>query len=360
MTPTFNAADPTVASQLRERIRRTAEGLGPVTLMEVCGTHTMAIARHGLKAFLPRSVRLVSGPGCPVCVTPVGYLDHARALARVPGVVIASFGDLVRVPGSSGSLESDGAPVEIVPSPLSALDLARRRPHDEVVFLAVGFETTIPTVAATILAAENEGIANFSVLCAHRTIPAALAALTDGLHLHGLLCPGHVSAVTGLDIYEPLSARGVACVVAGFEPLHILLAFAMLLDQLATGRSTVENAYRHVVRPEGNPRARALAAQVFEPCDATWRGLGMIPGSGLRLRPEHRSCDAASRFSVEIEPPVEPAGCLCGNILRGAASPRECPLFGSVCTPETPRGACMVSSEGTCAAAIRYGELEEI
>ncbi len=349
--------DPALAEPLLERIRRAAAGLEQVTLMEVCGTHTMSIARFGLRSLMPDNLRLVSGPGCPVCVTEVGYVDHAVALARLDGVTITTFGDLVRVPGSSSSLEAEracGARVEVVTSPLAALDLAAAEPDREVIFLAVGFETTAPTVAATVLRAEAEGIANFSLLCAHKTVPVALDILVGTGALHGLLCPGHVSAVTGLDLYQPLAEQGVACAVAGFEPIDVLMGIAHLLEQLRDGEARVDNTYSRVVRDEGNPRARLLVERVFEPCDAAWRGIGEIPGSGLALRPALVARDAAHRFDVEIEAPREPEGCRCGDILAGKIRPQECPLYGKACTPADPHGACMVSSEGTCAAAYRY------
>jgi hydrogenase expression/formation protein HypD len=354
--------DPALASSLVQRIR----GIGPqlpeggVTLMEVCGTHTVAIARNGIRDLLPQRVRLVSGPGCPVCVTPVGYTDHALALARLPAVVLASFGDMLRVPGSSGSLAAEvarGAQVEVVTSTLDALALARAHPDRQVVFLAVGFETTAPTVAAAVLAARQEGLDNFSILCAHKTVPRALQHLAarPDFSVHGLICPGHVSAIIGTRPYESLARRGVPCVVGGFEALDILATVARLLELLARGESRVENTYRRVVREEGNSRARAISEQVFEPCDAGWRGLGQIPGSGLALRPELSDFDAARRFEVELEPPREPPGCICGEVLCGTAEPADCPLFGETCTPESPAGACMVSGEGTCAAHFRYG-----
>ncbi len=348
--------DPSLVPPLRARIERAASRLGRrATLMEVCGTHTMSIARYGLRELLPASVHLVSGPGCPVCVTPIGYVDHAIALARRPGTVIATFGDMVRVPGSTTSLGAEqgrGARIQVVFSSLDALKLARREPETEVIFLAVGFETTAPTTAATLRQAIAEGTRNFSLLCAHKTIPTALEGLArQPARLDGLLCPPHVSAIIGTRPYERVAAIGIPCVVGGFEPLDILLAVAMLLEQLADGRAEVENEYRRVVARDGNARARAILEELFEPCDAEWRGLGVVPGSGLRLRAEHSAHDAAARFEVSLEPPREPRGCRC------AATPDECPLFGKACTPEDPVGACMVSSEGTCAAYHRYGGL---
>jgi hydrogenase expression/formation protein HypD len=353
--------DPRLVPPLRERIARVASRLGPTTLMEVCGTHTMSIARYGIKELLPDNVRLISGPGCPVCVTPIDYVDHALAIARRPEVVITTFGDMVRVPGSSSSLAMEmarGARVQVVFSSLDALKLAQAHPEKQVVFLAVGFETTAPTVAATVRAAATAGVENFSLLCAHKTIPMALAFLAGGrAALDGLLCPPHVSAIIGTEPYEAVVARGISCVVAGFEPLDVLLSVAMLLEQRAAGVARVENEYRRVVQPHGNERARAVMEQVFEPCDAEWRGLGALAGSGLRLRSELSRFDAARRFVVEVEPAREPVGCRCGEILTGAVDPEGCPLFGATCTPDDPVGACMVSSEGTCAARFRYGQV---
>ena len=354
--------DPELAGPLAERIARAAGDLGrSTTLMEVCGTHTMSIARHGIRDLLPDNVRLVSGPGCPVCVTPVQYVDAALALVRQHEVTLTTFGDMMRVPGTTGSLATErarGARLEVVTSSLDALELARRDPGRQLVFLAVGFETTAPTVAATLQTARAEGVDNFSLLCAHKTIPEALAFLgsQESFSVQGLLCPGHVSVIIGTHPYEPLAAAGVGCVVSGFEPLDILLSVALLLEQLAEGRPRVHNAYSRLVRPEGNVRARQIMAQTFEPCDADWRGVGTVVGSGLRLRPDlvAEGFDAATRFPVDLPPSREPAGCICGEILCGTADPSDCPLFGTTCTPEDPVGACMVSSEGTCAAWYRY------
>jgi len=349
---------------LRQRI---ADWQGPpVTFMEVCGTHTMAIARIGLKALLPPSVRLVSGPGCPVCVTPVGYVDHALALAERPEVILTTFGDLMRVPGSAAPgrpprnllrVKALGGDVRVVYSPTGALDVARDHPEREVVFLGVGFETTAPVVAATLLAARRMSLANFSVLGAHKTIPEAMAALasSDELGLDGFLCPGHVSVVLGEAPYRFLADElGLACAIGGFEAVEVLRALVALLDQVESGSPTVDNCYPAAVRPDGNPRARAAIYEVFEPEDCRWRGLGVIPGSGLGHRPEFAAWDASQRFDVELPDPVEPRGCRCGDVLRGLVDPADCPLFGRACTPESPVGACMVSSEGSCAARFHY------
>jgi len=342
-------------------IGRLAARTGPVRLMEVCGTHTMAIRRAGIPALLPPGVELLSGPGCPVCVTPNAVIDRAVALARVPGVCLATFGDMLRVPGSSTSLDgvrATGAEVEVVYSPLDALRLAEERPTREVVFAGVGFETTAPTVAAVLRSARARGVRNFSVLCAHRLVPPALDALLarPDFRVDGFLMPGHVSVVIGSRAFLPVAeGRGVPCVVAGFEPVDVLLALRMLLAQCAEGRAAVEVEYRLAVRPEGNPHAQALLAEVFAPEDAAWRGLGEIPASGLGLRADYRGLDAARRFPVEPEPTREHPGCRCGEVLVGAIHPPACALFGRACTPARPLGPCMVSSEGTCAAYHRYG-----
>ncbi len=362
MTRLAEFRDPRVAAKLIECISRaTAARNHPITLMEVCGTHTMAIHQHGLRGILPPGIKLVSGPGCPVCVTPIGYVDHALALSRLPGTMITTFGDMLRVPGSSTSLleeKARGADVRIVYSPLDAVTLARNHQDKQVVFLGVGFETTTPTIAGSILQAHQSQVTNFSVLCAHKTMPGPMQALTvdPELKIDGYLCPAHVSAIIGASAYEPLARDNhVPCVVTGFEPLDILQGIVMLTAQINAGVARVENQYSRYVKNDGNIRAQQLLNNVFEPCDAIWRGLGTLPGSGLKIREEFSAFDAAERFSVTLEPAIEPAGCRCGEILKGKLTPRDCPLFSTHCTPEKPVGACMVSSEGTCAAEYKYG-----
>lgn len=330
-----------------------------MAFMEVCGTHTMALARFGIRSLLPPTIRLVSGPGCPVCVTPNRVLDHAIALARLPCVTLCTFGDMMKVPGSSSSLEREhaaGRDIRIVYSTLDALEIARQRADRQVVFLGVGFETTAPTVAAAIRIAASEGLKNFSVLTAHKVVPPALRALLSGpVALDGFLLPGHVSTIIGAKAYRPLlEGSGKGGVIAGFEPVDMLQAILELVRQMAEGRPALHTSYVRAVTEEGNAKAQALLEEVFEPCDAGWRGIGTIPASGLAIRQSYRDFDAAIRFDVAIEPTVEPAGCRCGEILTGRAVPRDCALFGKACTPEHPVGACMVSSEGTCAAYYKY------
>ena len=330
------------------------------TLMEVCGTHTVAIARNGLRAMMPAGIRLASGPGCPVCVTSNHDIDKVIALARVPGVTIATFGDMTRVPGSSSSLlaeQAAGRDVRIVYSPLDALALAAEDPARQVVFVGVGFETTTPLIAMAIKRAHAEGLGNFSVYAAHKSMPGALEAIINDpqLKLDALILPGHVSTIIGAEPYRFLAEKyGIPGVITGFEPVDVLQGIAMIMRQLHEGRAEIEIAYARGVMPEGNPVALAAIDEVFETCPATWRGLGEIPGSGYRIREEYAAFDALRRFEPAIEPTIEHKGCRCGDVLRGIMAPDECPLFRTACTPENPIGPCMVSSEGSCAAYYRY------
>jgi hydrogenase expression/formation protein HypD len=344
-----------LVAELRKVVTR------PMRIMEVCGSHTMAIFRNGIRSILPDGLELISGPGCPVCVTSASHMDAFIAMADRPGVRVAIFGDLFRVPGSRGSLanaSSRGAKVDIVYSPIDALDLAARHPQDLVVFLGVGFETTTPTIAATILAARNRNISNFAVFATQKTVPPALTVLLEDpeLQLNGLLCPGHVSAIIGAGAYIPFAEKyHIACVVAGFETTDLLTSLIMLAQQIGAGEARVENAYARAVSWEGNTRAQQMVAEIFEPCDTQWRGLGLIPGSGLKIREKYRDFDAEVRLHVTLPPADEPKGCRCGDILKGISNPRQCPLFGNRCTPASPVGPFMVSSEGTCAAFHKYG-----
>lgn len=333
----------------------------PVRLMEVCGTHTMAIFRNGVRSILPEGMEIVSGPGCPVCVTSASHMDAFIAMTEIPGVRVAIFGDLFRVPGTNGSLanaSSRGAKVDVVYSPMDSLELARKNPDDLVVFLGVGFETTTPGIAATILAAQREGIDNFCVFSTHKVIPGPLEILMQDpeLKINALLCPGHVSTIIGASAYQPFVDKfGLACVVAGFEPADLLNGLILLARQIADDAPKVENIYPRAVNWEGNKRALAMVDEVFESQDMEWRGLGVLPDSGLAIKEKYRDFDAQKRLDIDIPHAEEAKGCLCGQILKGQTIPPKCPLFDTRCTPASPVGPCMVSSEGTCAAYHKYG-----
>jgi hydrogenase expression/formation protein HypD len=348
------AAIGTAAGRLRRR----------VTLMEVCGTHTHAIAAAGLRRMLPDSVRLVSGPGCPVCVTPVGFLDRAEAIAALPNTVVCTFGDLLRVPSSRGSLEqarARGAHVRVTYSARDALGVARSNPGARVVFLAVGFETTAPTIAAALAEAEDAGVPNLQILPGNKVMPPPMRALMADpeVAVDGFLLPGHVSVITGSDAFGFVASEfGLPAVVVGFTPADVLRGVLELIRRLARGEPGVVNLYDRVVTPGGNLTAKRLLGRFFQPADEVWRGLGAIPASGLGLRPEWAHRDA-SRLEVEVPEPFEPPGCRCGEVLKGTVEPPDCPLFDAGCSPDTPVGACMVSSEGTCAAWYRHHRFDE-
>jgi hydrogenase expression/formation protein HypD len=333
---------------------------GTVQLMEVCGTHTHAIARAGIRERLGSSVRLVSGPGCPVCVTTAGQIDLCLQLAERDDVAIATFGDMIRVPGTHSSLaeaRARGAHVKVVYSPMECLDLARGNRRAQVVMAAVGFETTAPTIACMVREAASAGLDNLMVLCAHKLVPPAMRALLSApdVRLHGFICPGHVSVVIGSDAYRGIVEEyGVPCVVAGFEPPDILLAVRALLRQVAEGAARVENEYGRAVRPGGNPHALEAIASVFDVCDASWRGIGTIPQSGLCLRDELARFDVMGRLGLTEPEAKEHPACHCGEVLQGKLLPAECPAFAKACNPTRPLGPCMVSSEGACAAQYRY------
>ena len=352
--------DPAAARAIVARIGQTWDG-PPVRIMEVCGTHTMAIAKSGIRQLLLGRVALISGPGCPVCVTPTSYLDAAITLGRERNILLATFGDMVRVPGTRSSLEQEkgrGVDVRTVYSPLDAVALAEREPGREVVFLGVGFETTAPAIAGAIETAALKGVKNFSVLSSVRTIPEAMSLLASDpeVGIEGFLCPAHVSAIIGSDSYLPIAEKhALPCVVAGFEPLDILLGILILLRQKKTGLSRVENEYARVAKREGNRKAIDLVYRVFEICDAAWRGIGILPHTGLRIAHPFSSFDAQKKFGVGEFGAEEQSPCRCGDVLKGKITPRDCPLFGKTCTPADPVGPCMVSSEGTCSAYFKYG-----
>ncbi len=356
--PTLHDAD--LCGALLRRLNELLDDR-PLRFMEVCGTHTVAIFRAGLRDLLPPGVTHLSGPGCPVCVTDDAEIATFLELARLPGVILATFGDLLRVPGPDGRTlkhaQAEGARVNVVYSPLDAVTLAAQHPAETVVFLGVGFETTAPTVAGAILTAEAQGIANLAVLSCHKLVPPALAALLADPEcgIDGFLLPGHVSTVLGLAPYAFTAEQGGRpAVVAGFEPADILDALCRMAMQRRDGVARVENAYPRAVRPEGNPKAREVLYRVFRIADARWRGIGTIPESGLVFAPEYERFDALRRFDLEL-PVCRPVpGCRCGEVLRGKRMPDECPLFGKVCTPASPVGPCMVSTEGSCAAYYKY------
>ena len=352
---------PELIGPLVKEIEQRSAG-GVLKIMEVCGGHTHAIYKHGLEDLLPKSIDLVHGPGCPVCVIPMGRIDDAIALARQPGVIFTTFGDMMRVPGSKGSLldaKAAGADVRFVYSPLDALKLARQNPDRQVVFFAIGFETTAPSTAATVLRARADRLDNFSVFCNHVTIVPAIKAILDspGMQLRGFIGPGHVSTIIGLRPFEFVPARyGLPMVVSGFEPTDILQSIVMILRQLDERRPSVENQYARVVRPDGNAGALDVMGQTMELRPFfEWRGLGFISQSALKLRPEFAEWDAELRFSVPGVRVTDPKACQCGEVLKGVIKPWECRVFGTACTPDRPIGTCMVSPEGACAAYFTYG-----
>ena len=354
--------DPQLCRGLLDRLNRALDGRS-MRFMEVCGTHTVAIFQSGLRSLLPDTVAHLSGPGCPVCVTHDAEVAAFLDLAERDRVIIATFGDLLRVPGPGGRslkhAQAQGARVEIIYSPLDALILAEQNPGDTVVFLGIGFETTAPTVAATLLTARQRKLENFCVLSLHKLVPPALRALLDDSQcaVEAFLLPGHVSTILGLEPYAFLAEKyRVPGVVGGFQPADILLALCMMAEQIRDNAPAVVNAYPRAVGDAGNPRARALLDQFFTPADALWRGIGSIPLSGLTLRPEYQDLDAMVRLDLKL-PDVPPLpGCRCGDVLKGRMAPPDCPLFGKKCTPATPVGPCMVSTEGSCAAYFKYSE----
>ena len=350
--------DPELAQRLLKKIK--ALNTKPVSIMEVCGTHTMALFQHGIRSLLPSGVTLLSGPGCPVCVTSQGEMDAFMSLTENPDIIATVFGDLLRVPGSSTSLQKErakGCDVRVVYSPLDAVLVAQKNPDKEVVFFGVGFETTAPAIAGAVLMAKANGIKNFTVLAALKRVMPALFALMDDpdTRIDGFLCPGHVSVILGADAYKPVAEKTKApCVIAGFEPLDMLQGVYMILCQIKKSVAYVENSYGRAVSSEGNEEARKIIDMVFEKNDAVWRGLGPIPLSGFTFRQSFSFFDARKRHDLKEFDAPEPPGCKCGDILKGIMQPDKCPLYKSHCTPEHPIGPCMVSSEGACAAHYKY------
>jgi hydrogenase expression/formation protein HypD len=351
--------DGAVADRLLEAIGRTTTQ--PWTLMEVCGGQTHSIVKYGIDQMLPSGLELLHGPGCPVCVTPLEMVDRAHAIASQPGVVFCSFGDMLRVPGSRGDLlqlKSQGSDIRVVYSPLDAVKLAAMNPDRRVVFFAVGFETTAPANAMAVRLAHTQGLLNFSMLVSHVLVPPAITSILQapGNRVQAFLGPGHVCTVMGTAEYRSIARHyGVPVVITGFEPVDLLEGVLLTVQQLEAGRAELENQYARVVRAEGNPASRQIIDEVFEVCDRAWRGVGILPKSGLRLQYEYREHDALRVFDVEDVPASEPAVCMSGQILRGLKKPSDCPAFGTACTPESPLGVTMVSSEGACSAYYLYG-----
>lgn len=359
-------------ARITERVPVAQRALGrapdqPVKIMEVCGGHTHVIFKYGLEGLLPAQLDLVHGPGCPVCVLPIGRVDHAVAIAMQPAVTFCTFGDAMRVPGSALTLlqaKARGADVRTMYSPADALAFARAHPERQVVWFGLGFETTTPSTALVVQEAAATAVGNFTVFSNHITLPETLEALLamPGVAIDGFVAPGHVTMVIGEEPYRPIVERyRKPMVISGFEPLDLLQSVALVLEQLIAGSARVENQYQRVVRPSGNPLAQAAIADVFEPRETfEWRGLGWIPGSGMQLRAAYASFDAEKRFPVTTRSVADHKACQCGEVLKGTLQPWECKVFGTACTPETPIGACMVSSEGACAAYYNYGRLSTL
>ncbi|MBU3912125.1 MAG: hydrogenase formation protein HypD [Candidatus Omnitrophica bacterium] len=352
--------DNKIAKNLAHAVSKKAEGLRPLSIMEVCGTHTMSICNFGIKDMLPANINLISGPGCPVCVTPKSYIDKAMAFSKKPEVILTTFGDMARVPGSDSSLmeeKAKGRHVRIVYSALDAIELAQKNPGKKVIFLGIGFETTSPTVAASLVYARKKKLKNFFVFSGHKVIlPAMEALVKDGdVKIDGFLCPAHVSTIIGIKPYTLIAGKyKIPCVIAGFEPVDILQGIWMVLEQIRSKRPKVENQYTRVAKDSGNKKALALINEVFSVKDSEWRGIGTIRESGLFLNRKYSGFDAERVFSIKPVKTRPDTGCICGSILKGLKAPFDCPSFAKTCTPEKPKGACMVSSEGTCAAYYKH------
>ena len=354
--------DPEISRKIIEQIKK--ESQKNIRLMEVCGTHTVSIFRNGIRSLLPQTISLLSGPGCPVCVTAQNEIDAFVELAQREDVIITTFGDLIRVPGADSSLQSEkakGRDIRIVYSTFDALEIANKNPDKHVVFLGIGFETTAPTIAASIKAAQDLNLKNYFVISAHKLLPPALFALAENqnINIDGFILPGHVSVVIGVKAYIPFFEKyNIPGVVAGFEPIDILQAIHMLVRQIEGNVPKIENGYKRAVSFDGNPKAQSIMDLVFEPADAAWRGIGIIPSSGFKIRKEFEAFDAQNVFDIKLKESKEPKGCACGEILIGLKIPPQCLLYQKKCTPMHPVGPCMVSSEGTCAAYYRYHETE--
>jgi hydrogenase expression/formation protein HypD len=350
--------DAEISQKLIQKIKSISKK--QVRLMEVCGTHTVSIFRSGIRSVLPQTVSLLSGPGCPVCVTDQAEIDAFIELARIDDVIITTFGDLMRVPGTKSSLQKEsagGQDIRVVYSTFDALEIAKKNPDKQVVFLGVGFETTAPTIAASIFSATQINVTNFSVISAHKLVPPALEALmaSEEVKIDGFILPGHVSVIIGLKAYQPFFDQyQVPCVVSGFEPVDILQAISILVEMIESQRPGLDNAYTRAVTIEGNTKAQDMLNEIFEAADVCWRGIGMIPQSGLKIREQFSGHNAEKIFEIHVGDAKTPKGCACGEILIGTKTPPECALYKKVCTPMDPVGPCMVSTEGTCAAYYKY------
>lgn len=353
----YDYRDGNLAEALIHQIKTKSKK--PVRIMEVCGGHTMAIRKYGIHSLLPPTIELLSGPGCPVCVTGREFIDKAVAYSRLPEFIITTYGDLIRVPGSHSRLDkekSKGSDIRIIYSTLDALRIAKENPDKKVLFLGIGFETTTPPTAVAILQAEAQKLGNFFILSAHKIMPPAMSALIDdGSKIDGYIGPGHVSTIAGSKIYDSLAERyGISVVISGFEPVDILQSILMLVDDYEKNNPRVSIQYTRAVTYKGNTKAQQLVSEVFKPVSDTWRGIGAIPGSGMNLNDKYKKFHIEYAHPVKIDAAPEPKACLCGNILRGLNIPTDCSLFGKTCTPENPVGACMVSGEGSCAAYYKY------
>jgi len=351
-------SDPAISKNLLKKIKNTCSR--KIRLMEVCGTHTVSILKNGIKGLLPKSISLISGPGCPVCVTSTYEIDSFIALAKQENVILTAFGDLARVPGTNSSLSEEAAKgfdIRYIYSPANALEIAKKNPEKKVIFAGVGFETTAPLVASTILSAKKLTVDNYYVFSAHKLMPPALFSLMsmEKTKIDGFLLPGHVSAIIGEQAYLPFfNQYKIPCVISGFEPVDILHGISTLVKQIESGTAMLENGYNRIVSSNGNRRALEIMHRVFETTDVEWRGLGMIPGSGLRIKKEFSHRDAAKVFPLKVEKTKINNGCICGEIITGIKIPADCPLYKNACTPLHPVGPCMVSGEGTCGAYFRY------
>ncbi len=358
LKPIDEYRDSELSKSLLQKIKTISKK--DVRLMEVCGTHTVSIFRSGIRSVLPQTISLLSGPGCPVCVTDQAEIDAFIELARIDDVIITTFGDLMRVPGTQSSLQQEsaaGRDIRVVYSTFDALEIAKKNPDQHVVFLGIGFETTAPTIAASILSAAQMDVENFSVISAHKLVPPALEALmaAEGVLIDGFILPGHVSVIIGLKAYQPFFDKyQIPCVVAGFEPTDILHAISMLIEMLESNSPNLDNAYPRAVTVDGNTKAQQILDEIFEPADACWRGIGVIPQSGLKIRAQYAAHDAEKLFNIEVPDAKIPKGCACGEVLIGTKIPPECALYKKACTPMDPVGPCMVSTEGTCAAYYKY------